>query len=256
VRHGLGGLEGQLYWDAFTLYGQGGYDQTINMGTVTNIEQVHQWFLRATGRWFATPNAMLEASGQYANGAVEHTTIFLPLADTGFNTWTWRVKGEWQPMGWPVSLFALYQGSRAHFDNTISFGGTERVTDNRVMAGVRLYLGQPAGQGTLLANDRAGASLDILDPLGAPTSPLMLFPEGQQIFVSDARLKRDIALIGRRDDGLGLYAYRYLWSDTVYVGVMAQEVALIHPDAVVHGLDGYLRVDYARLGARLVTLPQ
>ena len=33
--------------------------------------------------------------------------------------------------------------------------------------------------------------------------------------------------------GLGLYSYRYLWSDTVYVGVMAQEVALIHPDAVV-----------------------
>ena len=51
--------------------------------------------------------------------------------------------------------------------------------------------------------------------------------------ISDARLKRDIALVGRRDDGLGLYRYRYLWSDTVYVGVMAQEVALIHPDAVV-----------------------
>src|SRR5579864_211256 len=41
--------------------------------------------------------------------------------------------------------------------------------------------------------------------------------------VSDARLKRDITLVGRRDDGLGLYRYRYLWSDTVYVGVMAQE---------------------------------
>jgi hypothetical protein len=44
-----------------------------------------------------------------------------------------------------------------------------------------------------------------------------------------------------------------LWSDTVYVGVMAQEVALIDPDAVVHGVDGYLRVDYARLGSKLVT---
>jgi outer membrane immunogenic protein len=66
---------------------------------------------------------------------------------------------------------------------------------------------------------------------------------------SDIRLKRDIVLVGRRDDGLGIYSYRYLWSDTVYVGVMAQEVALIHPDAIVRGdLDDYLRVDYSRLG--------
>jgi outer membrane immunogenic protein len=77
------------------------------------------------------------------------------------------------------------------------------------------------------------------------------------IFFSDARLKRDITLVGRRDDGLGLYSYRYLWSDTLYVGVMAQEVALIHPDAVVRGaLDDYLRVDYSRLGLTLMTLPQ
>ena len=74
---------------------------------------------------------------------------------------------------------------------------------------------------------------------------------------SDARLKRDITLIARLDDGLGLYRYRYLWSDTVYVGVMAQEVALIHPDAVVRDvLDDYLRVDYSRLGLRLMTLKE
>ena len=72
--------------------------------------------------------------------------------------------------------------------------------------------------------------------------------------VSDARLKRDIILVGRLDDGLGLYQYRYVWSDTVYVGVMAQEVALIHPEAVVRdGLDNYLRVDYGRLGLKLMT---
>jgi outer membrane immunogenic protein len=77
------------------------------------------------------------------------------------------------------------------------------------------------------------------------------------INVSDIRLKRDIALVGRRDDGLGLYRYRYLWSDTVYVGVMAQEVALIRPDAVVRdSLDDYLRVDYGRLGLHLMTLPE
>jgi outer membrane immunogenic protein len=77
------------------------------------------------------------------------------------------------------------------------------------------------------------------------------------IFTSDIRLKRDIVLIDRLDDGLGLYRYRYLWSDTFYVGVMAQEVALIHPDAIVRSpLDGYLRVNYTRLGLHLMTLPE
>jgi outer membrane immunogenic protein len=81
------------------------------------------------------------------------------------------------------------------------------------------------------------------------------YSDDNVVFVSDIRLKRDIVLVGRRDDGLGLYSYRYLWSDTVYVGVMAQEVALRHPDAVVRGaLDDYLRVDYGRLGLNLMTL--
>lgn len=70
---------------------------------------------------------------------------------------------------------------------------------------------------------------------------------------SDVRLKHDIVLVGRLKDGLGIYRYRYLWSDTVYVGVLAQEVALDRPDAVVKGPDGYLRVDYGKLGLKLMT---
>jgi len=35
--------------------------------------------------------------------------------------------------------------------------------------------------------------------------------------------------------------------------VMAQEVAATRPDAVQQGADGYLRVDYARLGLRMQT---
>ena len=82
--------------------------------------------------------------------------------------------------------------------------------------------------------------------------PVILRNQSQ--LISDVRLKRDIDLIARLDDGLGLYRYRYLWSDTVYVGVMAQEVALLYPDAIVRdALDDYLRVDYSRLGLKLMT---
>jgi Chaperone of endosialidase len=70
---------------------------------------------------------------------------------------------------------------------------------------------------------------------------------------SDIRLKRDIVVVGRLENGIRLCRYRYIWGDQVYVGVMAQEVAEIVPDAVVYGDDGYLSVDYARLGRRLIT---
>jgi hypothetical protein len=58
---------------------------------------------------------------------------------------------------------------------------------------------------------------------------------------SDIRLKRDIAQVGEHN-GINLYRFRYLWSDTTYVGVTAQEVAAVKPDAVSRGADGYLRV--------------
>jgi hypothetical protein len=70
---------------------------------------------------------------------------------------------------------------------------------------------------------------------------------------SDIRLKRDITALGQRENGINLYRFRYLWSDTMHVGVMAQEVAAARPDAVRRGADGYLRVDYARLGLRMRT---
>ena len=78
----------------------------------------------------------------------------------------------------------------------------------------------------------------------------------QRVFSSDVRLKRDITLLARRSDGLGLYSFKYLWSDNVYVGVMAQEVALLHPAAVVRDeLTGYMAVNYTQLGLQLLTLP-
>jgi hypothetical protein len=70
---------------------------------------------------------------------------------------------------------------------------------------------------------------------------------------SDTRLKRDITQVGELGSGVGLYRYRYLWSNTIQVGVMAQEVAEITPEAVERGADGYMRVDYARLGLRMQT---
>jgi hypothetical protein len=71
---------------------------------------------------------------------------------------------------------------------------------------------------------------------------------------SDIRLKEDIVWLGRLDNGLGIYRFRYKGSDrTAYVGVMAQEVSEVVPSAVIHDSDGYLSVRYDRLGLRFMT---
>jgi hypothetical protein len=63
--------------------------------------------------------------------------------------------------------------------------------------------------------------------------------------ISDRRLKRDVVKLYERD-GLNWYAFRYLWSPIMHVGVMAQEVLKVRPDAVLKW-GPWLAVDYGRL---------
>jgi hypothetical protein len=65
-------------------------------------------------------------------------------------------------------------------------------------------------------------------------------------FVSDRRLKTDITRLSTRSDGLGVYQFRYVWGGPLHIGLMAQEVQPLYPDAVLHR-DGYLMVDYGRV---------
>ena len=70
---------------------------------------------------------------------------------------------------------------------------------------------------------------------------------------SDVRLKRDIHAIDRLANGLMVYRFRYLWSDVEMVGVMAQDVLEVMPEAVVLGAEGFYSVDYGRLDLRCTT---
>jgi len=70
---------------------------------------------------------------------------------------------------------------------------------------------------------------------------------------SDMRLKHDIVPVGHLANGLGLYRFSYNDSDKVYVGVIAQEVERVMPDAVRRAPNGYLQVNYARVGVPMMT---
>ncbi len=61
---------------------------------------------------------------------------------------------------------------------------------------------------------------------------------------SDARLKTDIKRVGKLDNGLAVYQYRFKDGGPIHIGVMAQEVAQVRPEAVHVMPDGFLAVDY------------
>ena len=165
IRHGLIGAEGQVYWGPVTLYAQGGYNTTLGAIDSTGFDSFQAWFVRGTARVYVNPNFRLEGTVLYADGDADFNNQ--PGRSLDFETWLWRAKAEYKLATSPFSIFALYEGSRTSGDERFGGGGgiTTRVTDNRVMGGIRLYL----NENTLQFNDRNGTTLDIIAPFSAPS---------------------------------------------------------------------------------------
>ena len=104
---------------------------------------------------------MLYADGNYDFVATQPGEVL------DFQTWLWRAKAEYKFTTAPFSVFALYEGSRTTFDQVFGPADTrtDRVTDHRIMGGIRLYLNEK----TLQWNDRNGTTLDIIAPFSAPS---------------------------------------------------------------------------------------
>lgn len=63
---------------------------------------------------------------------------------------------------------------------------------------------------------------------------------------SDERLKEDVVRVGTADNGLPIYAYRYIGDPVTRMGFMAHEVEVLHPEAVSTHETGYKMVDYGK----------
>lgn len=71
---------------------------------------------------------------------------------------------------------------------------------------------------------------------------------GASILASDRRLKKNIVKLGEYEDGLGIYQYDYINGSGPHIGVMADEVAKLRPEALGPVVDGYATVNYALIG--------
>ena len=223
--------EGEVYWNSFTLRTVAGWEG----GDITS-----RFTARTDLAWYATPDLELSVGHRYVGG---NNALAL--------------KGEWLT---PTTLGST--GARASLFAEARIGEDDY---RGIWGGIRLYFGKSQTLIDKHRRDDPTPDPNIDNLHGAQTLVKQLNLLNEQVKTStststavpsDARLKRDIELLGRLESGIGIYRYRYLWSETVYVGVMAQEVAEIMPHAVRRASDGYLRVDYEKLGLRLLTWDQ
>jgi hypothetical protein len=81
-----------------------------------------------------------------------------------------------------------------------------------------------------------------------------LFQLGAAYMISDIRTKENIKHVGLLPNGLGIYEYEYkpefkeIAGHGTHIGVMAQEVEKVIPNAVITFNNGYKAVNYSMLG--------
>lgn len=66
------------------------------------------------------------------------------------------------------------------------------------------------------------------------------------IAFSDMRLKENLDYLGEHE-GLAVYEFNYLGQDERHIGVLAQEVEGVYPEALGPVIDGYMTVDYSKI---------
>ncbi|MFC1626298.1 PilX N-terminal domain-containing pilus assembly protein [Pseudomonadota bacterium] len=115
-----------------------------------------------------------------------------------------------------------------YVDNVPDAGGSKRMGGGDIVMGSDFY--RVTAQGT----GRTATSQAIVQSVYARR-------------FSDRRLKMDIKRIGTHPLGIGWYSFEYLWGERA-VGVMADEVKKIMPEAVNRHSSGYDMVNYALIG--------
>jgi hypothetical protein len=97
----------------------------------------------------------------------------------------------------------------------------------------------------------SSSSTDLIVPLILIALLAVALSSGGEeavVLVSDASVKTDITPVGTAANGLTIYQYSYTGSALVFEGVMAQDVLMHTPAAVVTYPSGMMAVNYDMIG--------
>lgn len=147
----------------------------------------------------------------------------------------WGIAGH--PLGTNTTGSSVGTGTATGTTNgTSNSTGTNITNGTQTMPGPGILgglLGTATGIGSLFGSGGAFAS-------GGALSGVLPFLGG----LSDRRAKTDIKQVGKLDNGLPVYVFRYRGNNTPQIGLMADDVEKVKPHAVVTGPHGLKMVHY------------
>lgn len=256
INRGRGALSAQLNADAFnTAAGLSGDDANRRQQmSLANMTAQNQGAMFNAGQQDNMLDRRLTSGGalvQAGLGADANTRANLATqADMGSMLRDINQQKAQSPLQSLLAQIGAFNGlplDLLHGENTtgsLSGTGTMNGTTSGTEHGTQKTSG--GGLGSLLQ-----AAALALAPMSGGLS--MLLPgaaagttAGMGAIVSDRRAKTGIRKVGKLDNGLPVYSYRYKAGGPRHIGVMAQEVAKTKPEAVTN-LGGLLAVDYGKL---------
>ena len=186
-----------------------------NLGeNVKSLDETWQW---AKDKWGSDPKADAVSEGEAARGVTKASGGAAYLKS--------------EPSGGLVP-----NSAKSYLSDTLE-GQNEDAKERSIM--------QP---GSAPGQQASGASQlgSLLGGAGAAMSGFASI--APLLGISDRRAKHEIRRIGKTDDGMPIYKFKYKGDDReqTHVGFMADEVERKHPDAVSTGPDGMKRVDYSQ----------
>lgn len=130
-------------------------------------------------------------------------------------------------------------GMQDHQQNLINADVLRDQQEQRApLDALQNYLALSTGAGSQFGVQSSTTS-QSMGPMGILGAGLQFLP-----FLSDRRAKTDIRRVGTTDGGLPVYTYRYKGEEAYQMGVMADEVEAVNPDAVATMPNGYKGVYY------------
>lgn len=144
-----------------------------------------------------------------------------------------------------------YSQSLADSINAGNFGNTAQLSYiNQLLAQLEgsqssydVAMDRYAAQNNL-ASQRYAAEQQAANNRLAMINSLMQAGGTAAAMSSDKRLKENIVPVGKLNNGLTVYCYNFIGEDIPQIGLIAQEVQKVKPEAVVEREDGYLMVNY------------
>ena len=205
-------------------------------------------------------------SGRF-QGLAQQASLAQAGARAGLMTGT---RSQAEQMGYARKLDAAGLGRNLSGSSTAAYMGAVNAGNsagaNQQSAGLNAMAGMQAGSSTIMSgqnlkiqglsnvlnnqtsyamnqNDNATSFSDIIGAVGAVGGAVAGF--------SDPRLKDNVKKVGKDEStGLNLYEFNYKWDERRFVGVMADEVQEVYPEAVGEE-QGFLTVNYAMLGLEM-----